>query len=349
MNITVDKLYSIINENDFVKEFKSSCPEYPYTPSILPKAKRIIVLGDIHGDYELAIKMLKLANLISINDKNVKWIGYSTIVVQVGDQIDSCRPTKNNNCNDSNITHEDSASDLKILNLFTNLDIQAREYGGMVISLLGNHELMNLLGNLKYVSKKNIDEFGYEKRKDLFKPGNEYGRMLGCTRSPIIIIGSNLFVHAGLVNGLLEYLKINEKNDINIINIAVKKWLLSLLDKKYVEKIIDSSPNSLFWTRILGNIPPNVDVNDNRCLPYIDQVLKIFKIDKMFIGHTPQSFNYSSDINSTCSNTLWRVDNGSSKAFHNFDQDFIKTGKINNNRRAQVLEILNDNQFNIIS
>ncbi|ARF09877.1 hypothetical protein Indivirus_4_49, partial [Indivirus ILV1] len=57
---------------------------------ILPKQERIIAIGDLHGDYNLTLEVLKLANVI---DHNNKWIGGNTYVVQIGDQLDNCRPT----------------------------------------------------------------------------------------------------------------------------------------------------------------------------------------------------------------------------------------------------------------
>ena len=58
-------------------------------PSTLPPTNRILVLGDIHGDFNMLIKLLRKGNVIN---KSNKWIGKDTVVVQVGDQIDSCRP-----------------------------------------------------------------------------------------------------------------------------------------------------------------------------------------------------------------------------------------------------------------
>ena len=52
---------------------------------IFPKCKRIIAIGDIHGDYNAMIVALKKAKVI--NSKN-KWCGKDTIVVQLGDQVD---------------------------------------------------------------------------------------------------------------------------------------------------------------------------------------------------------------------------------------------------------------------
>ena len=49
------------NINDDIIEFKKDCPNYPYLPIILPKKNRIIAIGDIHGDYKLLLKLLKIA------------------------------------------------------------------------------------------------------------------------------------------------------------------------------------------------------------------------------------------------------------------------------------------------
>jgi len=101
----------------------------------------------------------------------------------------------------------------------------------------------------------------------------------------------------------------------------------------------------MFWTRILGNIPPGVSFNDTRCSKNISNVLKLFNVGSIIIGHTPQSFMYSDDINSTCDNKVWRVDNGSSSAFNIFDTNYKETGIISNSRRTQYLEIIDDNNY----
>jgi hypothetical protein len=183
-------------------EFPQHCNPYKYTPSIMRARERVVVFGDIHGDYELVINLLKMAKLVSGNDQNgYTWIGGNTCVVQMGDQLDRCRPGSLP-CRHPNGTMNDEASDIKIMELFNNLSLQA-EPNGAVISLLGNHELLNVNGNMTYVSYENLKEFntnpndtnihsGMRNRIEAFKPGNKYGKMMGCTRLPAVIIGSNL-------------------------------------------------------------------------------------------------------------------------------------------------------------
>ena len=351
------------NNNNFDKIYNDNCKLDTYIPAILPKTSRIVVIGDIHGDLDMAIKILYMANLIKfIDTKVIKWCGGSTVVVQVGDQIDRCRPTRNSTCQHSNTTFKDEASDIKILKLFSDLHKNAVKKGGAVISLLGNHELMNSMGYLDYVSHEGLKQFegykdpndptrtfksGRDARSYAFAPGNEYGKLLGCTRLPAVIIGSNLFVHAGLVDGLINHIGLNGIDDFEVINKSIRKWLLGLLETKYIEKIINSSTYSMFWTRILGKIPSQVPKEHPICSTNISKVLKLFKVNGIIIGHTPQSFMYNDDVNSTCDGHVWRIDNASSKAFHKFDKTFLDTGTISHSRRLQYLEIIDDTTYNI--
>lgn len=355
-------------QNEFINnDFAKICKDYKYVPSIMPSVRRIIVLGDIHGDFDLAIKMLEKGKVIEKGTKGgeIKWIGEDTHVVQVGDQIDRCRPKSIGNllCSDPKGTINDEASDIKILRLFTDLHNQAIEEGGKVISLLGNHELMNVSGVMDYVSYRGLREFdnfidpenkdlkfksGEQARKYAFLPGKPVGKLLGCSRLSAVIIGSNLFVHAGMLNKLLDKLNIKKPDDLESINILIKKWLLGLINKEYVKYIVGGDQDSMFWTRILGGIPPNISNENPICIEHISKVLKLFNIDSIIIGHTPQPFTYNQGINATCGNGIWRVDNASSSAFHGYDSSYLKSGEVNMYREPQVLEIINDKNFIIL-
>lgn len=353
---------------EFVNEiYPKMCNQFgfDYMPAIMPSVRRLVVFGDIHGDYKLFIDMLHIASVAEVNKTTGKliWIGGDTHVVQVGDQIDRCRPMGAMQCTNPATTLNDEASDIKIMMLSNELHLQAKLVGGAFISLLGNHEIMNATGAMTYVSHLGLREFenyvdpkhpnkkfnsGMEARIHAFKPGNELGVMMGCTRLPAVIIGSHLLVHAGIVDGLIEQLGLSSTEDLESINISMRKWLLGLIKRKNIKNIIKSSRTSMFWTRILGNIPPGTPLSNPACSDHIGKVLSLFKIGSIIIGHTPQSFSYSDDINQTCSNKVWRVDNGSSSAFHKFDRDMLTTGKPKHSRRPQVLEILNDTKYSIL-
>lgn len=328
--------------NEKIKKYCGNEAKYPI---IIPKKRRIIAFGDIHGDYKKMIKCLRIAKVI---DENEKWIGKDTTIVQVGDQVDRCRPYGNNKCDEQETTNNDENSDIKILEYMTNLDKKAKKEGGMVISLLGNHELMNVMGNIDYVSYKNLIKDGNNikegkmKRKNLFAPGNKYAKYLACNRMSYIIIGTNLFVHAGITSDFIKKYNIKNTEDLNIIDIKIKKWLLGLIDKYYVDDILKNR-DSLFWDRILGSIPKNVSSKNNKCINYLNPTLKTLKLDNMIIGHTPQYIVNNGSINGTCDNKLWRIDVGMSSAFDKISNN------IKNERNPQVLEILNDSEFNILT
>jgi hypothetical protein len=352
----MDYLKKKLKTINFDDVYKQRCTGFQYTPSILPKVDRIIVIGDLHGDYNLTINILKDAGVIDIKNNKIIWTGGQTYVVQVGDQIDKCKPKYDSQfCSAKGTVIYDESSDIKILKLFSNLQNQALKNRGNVISLLGNHELLNIVGKMNYVSYLGFKEFegykgiksGLKARKHAFSPGNEYGLLLGCTRNASVIIGSNLFVHAGIMNDFVRELDITSKNDLETINIGIKLWLMGILKKKYISKIIDSSSNSIFWCRILGSIDVGIPLTDHRCLDHVDSVMKILNINNMIVGHTPQPFTTNSGINSTCSEHVWRVDTGSSSTFHTFDQKFTSTKEIDTKRRPQYLEILNDSEFKI--
>ena len=106
----------------------------PNTPSILPENDRIIARGDIHGDLNALILALRKAGIV---DSNNAWIGGNDIVVQVGDIFD--RGGRGISVPSENIFEE-----IDILSYLYNLNKKARKFDGRVISLIGNHELMNM-------------------------------------------------------------------------------------------------------------------------------------------------------------------------------------------------------------
>lgn len=339
--------------------FDKMCSPNSYIPSVYPDKKKIYVLGDIHGDYKLAIDLLLLTKCINICEHHdtVNWVGGSAFIVQVGDQVDRCRPNLDSMppvlCENPATTIDDEASDIKILKLFSNLHEQAVRFGGAVISLFGNHEFMNSHGIMTYVSYKGLKEFdgytdpktkkrfedGKDGRVHAFKPGNEIGKFLGCTRVGILIIGQYMFAHAGIINDFLTQYNIKTVNDIDNINNALRGWLLDILDSKDISTmdLLTMHPDSFTWTRKLGTIPPGAKMDHNICKKQLLPVLDKLNVKYLFIGHTPQC----SGINSTCDDRLIRTDIGSSKAFENF---------INNmgSRTPQVLKIKN-NKMKVIS
>ncbi|MBA42559.1 MAG: hypothetical protein CMF62_00935 [Magnetococcales bacterium] len=342
------------------EEFEKDCPDYPYISTIIPPVDRIIAIGDLHGDYNLTLQILKLTKII---DSDLNWIGKNTVVVQVGDQVDRCRPYEFK-CDDPRATLNDEASDYKIMKFLTDLNEKAKNDGGKVISLLGNHELMNVKGNMNYVSYLGLEEFndyedpndptikfnsGKEARIHAFAKGNEIARFMGCTRLSAVIVGDFLFAHAGIIPQYAEELELNNREDIEKLNSIVRKWLLGHVTPNYIDKIVGSSKNSMFWNRVLGNIPNNKSMSSPDCQLYVKPVLDLFDLKGMIVGHTPQFTKNNSGISKTCDNSVLRADFGGSDAFSPFDNDFNKkTKKRSVLRRAMAFEIINNKEIKVI-
>lgn len=311
-------------------DWETMCSGYPVLPDMVSLApgQSIIVIGDIHGDYAKLLYLLKTAKLI---DEHNKWIGGNTIVVQVGDQIDSCRPGKLS-CDHPDATPNDVAHDIPIMKFLTQLHLDAMVDGGAVYSLFGNHELLAVKGYTRYASKANVDALGgVEGYKEAFKPGGEMATFMGCTRQSAIIIGEYLFVHAGILP------KVAKEYSIEKLNKLMRLYVLNKLEKASFNEVLNlmtNSNTSPFWQRILGKIPADVSISDSMCAKMIKPVLKIYGIKGMVIGHTPQ-FLLNNTANTTCGGALIRTDVGMSKAF-----DTLDTGN-DSLRNAAAVKILN--------
>ena len=319
--------------NKFKKLYKEKCSNFPYQPNKLPHARRIVAIGDVHGDINLVYKALKLAKVINSKYNWTSDSRYSdTIIVQLGDQVDSCRPSPTNLCSDKNYLKNDTPNDIKILKYFTILHNQAQKYGGAVYSILGNHELMNVDGNTAYVSYKNLNDDSFDQetpfknpvlaRKYAFSPGNKIANFLACTRKTALIIGNNLFVHAGIVPAIAN------KYNVDDINSILGLYLMNELEDthKYYDILGDPTKSPL-WNRLY-----NKKLTHNECNKVKSPLTKFYKIDNMYVGHNPQLYE---GINSICDNSIWRTDTGNSSAFEIFHQKNTKS-------RIQALEILTD-------
>lgn len=346
---------------NFKKLWIEKCAKYDIKIQnhILPAVKRIIVVGDIHGDWEMMQNTLRVGKLI---DKKGNWIGGETVVVQVGDQIDRCRYS-GIACNKKNATEKDEGNDWKILQYFTKLHNQAQKDGGAVYSLLGNHELMNVNGDFRYVSYEGLKEFdnyeyinddikktfenGNEARRWAFAPGNPISEFLACTRQMALIIGSNLFVHAGVLPSIAK------KYSVKNLNQLLSLYLFDKLKKpSEYNDILKSTDYSPLWNRVFGNIGQqsvnknvkHLDLADSKtkCSTLLNPLKEIYKVDKIFVGHTPLLDN---GISSACDGKIWLTDFGLSKAFDKFDKqlnDSSESDPRSQYRQAQVLEILDD-------
>lgn len=250
--------------------------------------EKIVVIGDIHADYEILLAILKKAGLI--NDK-LEWIGGKTYLVMIGDLVDG----------KARIDNWTGDSDLKVINFLEKLIKKAKQKGGDVIILLGNHEFMNIQGNFSYSGDHGIKEMGGELKR--LKYFNNQFRKFAKKCYLAVNIGGWIFSHAGIPP------EISKKYSIPKLNAILQKFLsneMSLHEDNIFFDII-SGENGILTTREFG-------LNNINCKRLL-ATLSNLKAEHMVIGHTVQR-----KVNYICNNKLWRVDVGLSRAFGNNNQ-----------------------------
>lgn len=273
--------------------------------------KRLVAFGDIHGDYNAFVNVLRKSNLI---DKTNKWIGKDAHVVQVGDILDR-KPRF-----DGNYTDEDS--EFLIIGLILKLQVEAYLSGGGYHPIIGNHELMNIMGIFDYVSPKGFQHFKtFQERKDYFDIGNTFCKYLASAWNPIIKINNFLFCHGGI-----KY-NIAQQYSIQFINEFMRNTLygarINLYKKAFNEIFLGEK--SILWNR---------DFSEDKyeTLEYNQELMKVLKIydaNYMVLGHTPQSNGIKHKYNGH----IFCIDTGMSKAFQQMP---------NNESTVHYLEVINN-------
>ncbi len=254
----------------------------------LKAVKRIVAVGDLHGDLQATRRALRAAGAIDTTDK---WIGGDLVIVQTGDQVDR------------------GDDDRAILELFDRLRDESRAVGGNVVALNGNHEVMNVLGNFDYASLGSLTTFAsvtplsplsvsrfpqeLRARASVFLPGGGIAKRLS-ERSLIAIINDSVFVHGGLLPEHVRY-------GLDRMNQEVARWMRGDGPRPSDAVIGDQSP---IWTRFYAEDSPRVcDV--------LAETLQSLNAKRLVIGHTIQR----NGIEPACQERLWRIDVGMSKFY----------------------------------
>ena len=99
---------------------------------------RVVAFGDVHGAYEDWTALLRELGVV---DGNLNWAGGNTHLVSLGDLIDRGPGSR------------------QVVELLIKLSGQARGAGGAVHMVLGNHEVMVMTGDLRYVSQEEFAAF----------------------------------------------------------------------------------------------------------------------------------------------------------------------------------------------
>jgi len=112
----------------------------------LRTTERVVAIGDVHGAYDRFLAILGKAGLV---DARGRWIGGRAILIQTGDVLDRGPDSK------------------KALDLLRRLEQDAPKDGGRVLALIGNHEVMRMVGDWRYVSASELAAFRTGNSSDL--------------------------------------------------------------------------------------------------------------------------------------------------------------------------------------
>ncbi|MGE5181824.1 MAG: metallophosphoesterase [Acidobacteriota bacterium] len=225
-------------------------------PLKLPAAKRVVAIGDLHGDLGAARAALRAAGAIDDRDQ---WIGGDLEVVQLGDVLDR------------------GDDESKILALLERLETDARAAGGQVIRLLGNHELMNAAGDFRYVTPGGARDFGGD-RVHALGPGGPVAKQLA-NYDIVAIVGDTVLSHAGVLADWVPHL--------DEMNLAARCWLDGQAGDAHTPPLALVAEDSPVWTRVWGT-PGAVDCAE------LDRVLAALGAKRMVVAHTVQEHGITS-------------------------------------------------------
>jgi hypothetical protein len=188
---------------------------------------RVVAVGDVHGNLDALRAILQKSGLI---DGTNHWIGGRATLVQVGDLVDRGPKSR------------------AVLDLLMALQKEASRQRGSVRINLGNHEVMNIMGDLRYVVAADYEAFvdnrseqrrttafrdysrlqaekgdaadeagwmkahplGFIEYREAFGPQGKYGKWLRTTPA-VNKVGDSAFLHGG-INPALNVKSIDQIN-----------------------------------------------------------------------------------------------------------------------------------------
>ncbi|MFU8843754.1 MAG: metallophosphoesterase [Bacteroidales bacterium] len=238
-------------ENDFSFNLQ---PELSVEPSEYVLPSRFLAISDIEGEIEALIMVLEDAGVI---DHEYNWAFGDGHLFFVGDMFDR----------GSNVA--------ECLWLLYKLESEAVESGGKIHFVIGNHEMMYLTGDFRYVNLKYLNNYRFldESLASLYAADSEAGRWLR-TKNLIEKAGSIVFVHGGLSHEVTDLgLTYNEINELG-------RYRMDSLCNSDVCNIVNGidSPGGIYWYRGMAQ--------EELSQLEVDQILHAFASHLVVIGHT---------------------------------------------------------------
>ena len=244
--------------------------------------ERIVAIGDVHGASDRLVAILRAADII---DARSHWSAGKTHLVQLGDVVDRGPDSR------------------KALDLLQSLEGEATRAGGKVHALLGNHEVMRQLGDMRFVSPGEYEAFvtarsddmrrqfvqsaapgerdellkatplGFVEMRVAFGREGSYGKWLR-TLNVVVRINGVLFLHGGISPAVAAL-------SCDAINTAVQKELGGDLDKTRAAPLssLAAREDGPLWYRGLAQQPETF-------APQVDEILSKQNARVVVVAHT---------------------------------------------------------------
>jgi len=309
--------------------------------------ERVVAVGDIHGDADQLLAVLRSANLI---DEKGSWAGGKAHLVQTGDILDRGPDSR------------------RAMDVLIRLEIEAKKAGGAVHALIGNHEAMNVYGDLRYVSEGEIASFrdansakvrdelyqehqktakgvvfdetyrknweaehplGLTEHRRAFGPDGVYGKWIR-GHNAVIRIDGTLFLHGGISPKYADW-------GVRTLNERIR---IELGDFTKLEGGVVSDDRGPLWYRGLA-------LGGKELEQHVQTVLKNYEVDRIAIGHT-----YTEGaVVSRFGGRVLQIDVGLSKVYDETGRCAcleIEKGKVRALHRGKRLELPKDDPIDLL-
>ncbi|MBI3493532.1 MAG: metallophosphoesterase [Acidobacteria bacterium] len=246
----------------------------------LTNVERVVAIGDVHGAYDRFVEILTTTGLV---DARQRWTGGRAHLVQLGDVLDRGPDSR------------------KAQDLLRRLQDEAARAGGAVHPLVGNHETMRMLGDLRYTAPGEYQAFitpdserikqelmranpnarndlmktplGFTELRQAYGRDGAYGKWLR-TLDAVVKIDGVLFLHGGISPSVAAW-------SCDAINDAVRKDLAGDLDKTRANPLASlvAREDGPLWYRGLALEPDTF-------APDVDKILAAQHAKALVVGHT---------------------------------------------------------------
>ncbi|MEP7373966.1 MAG: metallophosphoesterase [Chitinophagaceae bacterium] len=228
--------------------------------------KKMLVISDIEGNFAAFRNLLQVNGVI---DENFNWTFNKDHLVLTGDFVDRGMMV------------------MEVLWLIYSLEEKAKAAGGYVHFILGNHEIMNMSGDLRYVQARYPEHAALMNTQytKLFGPDTEIGRWLS-TKNVVERVGNTLFSHGGIspyVNNM--QISLNELN--NVARPHYRDSAAAYTDPRVDILYSDVGP---FWYR------GYYTGSSRATMQQVDSTLQFYGVRYIGTGHTIIANNISSNF-----------------------------------------------------